>query len=134
LNEYIQISCIPPKNSVDYPQPTPNSFAVGWGNLEEGGSSPDKLQNVKLNIYNDSVCLDIFGSEFPKNFTTQLCAGDSNGGKDTCQGDSGGSLFIRDTIGGKLKWVSAGVVSYGDECGKYPGYLKLFIFCFKDLF
>lgn len=129
MNQYIQISCLPPKKSADYPQPTPNSYVVGWGTLRNG-SSPDILQNVKLNIYDDSICTGL--ADVPKNFTLQLCAGDLNGGKDTCEGDSGGSLFIKETIGGKAKWISSGIVSYGDGCGKYPGYLKLFIFYFKD--
>jgi len=91
--------------------------------LQEDGPSSYILQNVKLNIYTDSTCDFI---NIPKNYTYQLCAGDLNGGKDTCQGDSGGSLFIKDTIGGKLKWVTAGIVSYGTGCGRYPGYLKLY--------
>jgi secreted trypsin-like serine protease len=33
------------------------------------------------------------------------------------QGDSGGPLFVKDTIGGKSKYVIAGLTSYGDGCG-----------------
>jgi hypothetical protein len=33
--------------------------------------------------------------------------------KDTCQGDSGGSIFVRDYMNGKLKYISVGITSYG---------------------
>lgn len=32
------------------------------------------------------------------------------------KGDSGGPLFVKDSVGGKTKYVAAGVVSYGDGC------------------
>ena len=40
------------------------------------------------------------------------------GGKDTCQGDSGGPIFVQDTVNGKLKYVLAGIVSYGNGCAQ----------------
>lgn len=45
------------------------------------------------------------------------------GGKDSCQGDSGGSLFVKDEVNKQQKYVSVGVVSYGDGCAVYgkPG-------------
>jgi secreted trypsin-like serine protease len=42
---------------------------------------------------------------------TQICAGEVGGNKDTCQGDSGGSLNVRESDGlwyvvGLTSWVS----------------------------
>ena len=39
------------------------------------------------------------------------------------KGDSGGSLYVKDNIDGKQKYVTAGIVSYGAECAlpKLPG-------------
>lgn len=50
--------------------------------------------------------------------------GEYEGGKDTCQGDSGGSLFVEENeLFEKKKYISAGIVSYGMGCAdKYmPG-------------
>ena len=49
----------------------------------------------------------------------KVCAGDLAGGLDTCQGDSGGGLYVlSEIINGKRRFVAAGVVSYGEGCGK----------------
>jgi secreted trypsin-like serine protease len=55
--------------------------------------------------------------------------GNIDGGQDTCQGDSGGALYVKDTISNKEKYVAAGVVSYGYDCAKpgYPGYILFII-------
>jgi secreted trypsin-like serine protease len=56
-------------------------------------------------------------------WNSQICAGLYEGGKDTCQGDSGGGLYALDTIDGKKRYVLVGIVSYGMGCGLrgYPG-------------
>ncbi len=55
---------------------------------------------------------------YSKNWDTQICAGEYNGGKDTCQGDSGGAIYTADFINNKLKFVAVGVVSYGEGCAQ----------------
>lgn len=49
----------------------------------------------------------------------QLCAGGSGvsqGGKDSCKGDSGGPLMFLSDRGGSPKFYVAGVVSEGPDC------------------
>jgi secreted trypsin-like serine protease len=79
------------------------------------GFSPQLLYNVELTIYNSSMCSSVYPLII-KNWKSQLCAGNYSGGQDTCQGDSGGSLYVKDTLNGKLKYITAGIVSYGDGC------------------
>lgn len=47
---------------------------------------------------------------------TILCAGYASGGKDSCEGDSGGPLAVRDPTEGR--WTLAGIVSNGIKCAE----------------
>ena len=53
-------------------------------------------------------------------FRTNLCTLFPKGGKDACEGDSGGPLYCRRNNG---QFVQAGVTSWGDVCAsmKSPG-------------
>jgi hypothetical protein len=86
LNNDIQIACLPSQKSNSYPNPTPKSYAAGWGTLSSGGSAPSTLNNVLLNIYPSSSCNTISQS-YKTDWNTQICAGDLSGNKDTCQGN-----------------------------------------------
>ncbi len=70
--------------------------------------------NVKLTVYPSSSCREI-NSVFDWN--GQICAGELEGGKDTCLGDSGGPLYVSVTINFTTKYVIAGITSYGKGCG-----------------
>lgn len=47
-----------------------------------------------------------------------MLKGELSGGHDSCQGDSGGGLFVEDWIDNKFKYVAAGLVSYGEGCAE----------------
>lgn len=122
LKDEIQVACLPDTIQKKYPAENKDSWTVGWGKLSADGDQPDELYNVKLTTYNSSMCSRVaYG--VPKNWNAQMCAGEYAGGKDSCQGDSGGSLFVRDKVNDQDKYVSVGIVSYGDGCAeKYkPG-------------
>jgi hypothetical protein len=87
--------------------------AIGWG---IGGPTTDWLQEVHLPIVSDAECLAAHpGTEHVE---TQLCAGVAEGGVDSCYGDSGGPLLVRDAEAGR--WLHVGITSWGQGCAR-PG-------------
>ena len=88
------------------------STVVGWGNTREAGAPSNVLLQVSLPIVSNDVC-----KSFPGYSTVtddMLCAGFSEGGRDSCQKDSGGPLFLTmvDTP------TQIGVVSWGTGCAR----------------
>lgn len=67
----------------------------------------------------------------PYNSTVTFCAGDGQGVKDTCTGDSGGA-FVRESRGGDgYRWIAAGLVSWGEGCAQknqYAYYTRVYPF------
>lgn len=80
---------------------------TGWGTLESGGSLPDVLQKVQVNIVDNSKCKSAYSVMLT---SRMLCAAVEGGGKDTCQGDSGGPLVYNNQL--------LGIVSWGWGCAK----------------
>lgn len=101
------------------------AFVAGWGKLSYGGLIPRILQTVRLPIIDNKVCQTMFADaghyKYIKN--SFLCAGYSQGGRDTCEGDSGGPLMMKqDDV-----WTLIGTVSHGIKCAEpnLPGvYMK----------
>ena len=44
--------------------------------------------------------------------------GELAGGKDTCQGDSGGGIFVKENANGTERNILSGIVSYGEGCAR----------------
>lgn len=64
--------------------------ASGWGAMESSGESSDDLLKVVVPIVSRDQCRV---AHEPEEITEKMiCAGYPEGGKDTCQGDSGGTL------------------------------------------
>ncbi|XP_068943502.1 anionic trypsin-like [Petaurus breviceps papuanus] len=90
----------------------------GWGNtLSFGYDYPDVLQCLNAPILSDADCKSSYPGEITENM---VCAGFLEGGKDSCQRDSGGPMVCN----GELQ----GIVSWGDGCAQKnkPGvYIKI---------
>lgn len=85
----------------------------GFGRLSESGDSSVKtLQRVSTAYISGASCQDYYpdGDVLEDMF----CAGDEDGGRDACSGDSGGPLIKQ--VNGTS--VVLGLVSWGDGCGK----------------
>ena len=63
MKENIQVACLPnPKWSsqgFSYPPPNTPAWTLGWGTLQEGGETPNQLNNVKIFIYNSTFCRNV---------------------------------------------------------------------------
>lgn len=69
------------------------------------------LQEVDLPLKSDQFCLTRFGSQFF--VSTMFCV--ANGiEKDTCQGDSGGTLVHYNSV--RAQWEIQGLTSWGYGC------------------
>lgn len=86
---------------------------VGWGlTSETAPATSPVLRDAEVPIWSAATCRAAYAG-VPE---TAICAGLAEGGKDTCQGDSGGGMYVQDAS----RWLVAGVTSYGDGCAR-PG-------------
>ena len=115
-NQDVQFACLPRYISSSSPPVNSSAWVVGWGTTTVGGEASDVLRNIKIQVYDSSDCSRV---SYEKNWNAQICAGEKLGGRDSCQGDSGGGLFINDTIRDKQRYIVSGIVSYGDSCGMF---------------
>jgi secreted trypsin-like serine protease len=92
------------------------AIVAGWGLTREDGSVSPALRNVTIQFVSKADCASpaAYGSAITD---SMICAGFAEGGKDSCQGDSGGSMMIPD---GKGSLLLGGIVSWGEGCGR-PG-------------
>lgn len=100
---------------------------IGWGLTDPNDNSSyvDALRQVSVPIVSNTTCNapNAYSGDVTANM---LCAGYSEGGKDSCSGDSGGPFMVPDAAG--TGWLQAGIVSWGDGCAepnKYGVYTRV---------
>lgn len=98
------------------PETTGSAIVAGWGQLsEDDEDGSNTLLEVSLPIVSLSRCRSAGLQYWFTVSSKQICAGDiSNGGVDSCYGDSGGPLFINRGNRSEI----AGVVSWGNGCAR----------------
>ncbi|XP_023289416.1 trypsin, partial [Orussus abietinus] len=112
LNSEMQLICLPSSDNVDYSGTV--GTALGWGRVqknETAGLIP--LQKVDVPIMSKEECLktDYTNQDITENM---FCAGYPEGGKDACNGDSGGPLQVLREYN---SYELAGIISWGRGCG-----------------
>ncbi|UJR21419.1 hypothetical protein I4U23_024508 [Adineta vaga] len=112
IDDYNMPACFPAATDVYEGK---ESWATGWGSTFSGGSVSNIHMEVAMPVLTDAACKSKFGGTNnmldPK---TQICAGETDKGKDTCQGDSGGPLVVKHADN---KWRIVGLTSWGYGCG-----------------
>jgi hypothetical protein len=98
-----------------------NATIIGWGKTRPERALQDlPLQEAELPIIDNSTCNRSMASpETGPIDDRRICAGASEGGVDSCAGDSGGPLLVRGDGG----WIQVGIVSYGAENVQDPDHL-----------
>lgn len=120
LNRCVGTVCLPSRgNDV---RPGTSCWITGWGTLKAGGSSPDILQEGKVNTISNNDCANKFDYSSNQIKASMLCAqGRTSSGQivDACQGDSGGPLVCSRSG----TWTIYGATSWGRGCAgrRYPG-------------
>uniref|UniRef100_A0A8D2MXU4 Coagulation factor IX n=1 Tax=Zonotrichia albicollis TaxID=44394 RepID=A0A8D2MXU4_ZONAL len=93
----------------------------GWGRVLFRGRSATTLQVLRVPFVDRPTCLKSTSTTILQNM---FCAGFPSGGRDTCEGDSGGPYTTE--IEGT--WFLTGITSWGEECalpGKYGIYTRV---------
>jgi secreted trypsin-like serine protease len=87
---------------------------TGWGVVNRAGDKAAILQGGQLLVSSMDACRKSYGNDLKAN---QFCAG--TGKPDTCRGDSGGPLSIKDEQGNS--WL-VGLITWGPtKCGEGSG-------------
>lgn len=112
------VEMIAPGNPDHLIRPFANATILGWGSTDFPELDyPEELRQASIPIVPLWVAMKIYGA---RNFTiNMIAAGFKSGEVDTCFGDSGGPLIVRDESG--QEWRLAGITSWGIGCA-IPGH------------
>ncbi|GAB0203490.1 granzyme A-like [Grus americana] len=111
------VKCLPLPRSDEDPKPGTICTTAGWGKTRNGlENSSDTLREVNITVISRQTCND--KNHYKKNpviTNNMICAGDKKGGKDSCNGDSGGPLICNNVI--------RGITAFGKDkkCGAVDG-------------
>ncbi|XP_023314837.1 transmembrane protease serine 9-like [Trichogramma pretiosum] len=107
FNEYI--NQIELNRSPDSIKPNTTCTVAGWGAKHYGSGVEESLSYVNVPLWDTKECrAELQSPHFDVDLKSNICAGYREGGKDSCQGDSGGGLLCGHTV--------AGIVSKGHLC------------------
>ncbi|CAO1431447.1 unnamed protein product [Diamesa serratosioi] len=115
FSKYIRPACLWQSPNVNQTK----AVATGWGYTEPYGGVSDELMKVSLEIINNVKCDEITPRDKLLNgiIDSQICAGALEGGRDTCNGDSGAPLQVV-TPGNECVFHVIGLTSFGSVyCG-----------------
>lgn len=87
-----------------------DATVIGWGKTCEACPTTQHLREVSIPLWEPAQCLAAYDGITSR----QVCAGLAGGGKDSCQGDSGGSLLTWNLD----HWEQLGIVSWGIGCAR----------------
>eukprot|EP00091_Calanus_sinicus_P024521 TRINITY_DN884_c0_g1_i6.p1 TRINITY_DN884_c0_g1~~TRINITY_DN884_c0_g1_i6.p1 ORF type:complete len:329 (+),score=120.54 TRINITY_DN884_c0_g1_i6:156-1142(+) len=127
FNDYIRPACLPPAEDESNGYVGELTTPVGWGkNADSAGGITPKLQMVEdLPVIDNPTCDQTYGIIYDG----IMCI-DSSNGKGVCNGDSGGSLNMRQEA--ENKWTQVGVASFvssnGCESGDPHGFTRVAYF------
>ncbi|CAO2603319.1 Cationic trypsin-3, partial [Lemmus lemmus] len=98
-------------STVSLPSSCPSSgtkcLVSGWGNTQSAAEGLSLLQCLDVSVLSDLVC----HKAYPHRITSNMfCLGFLEGGKDSCQLDSGGPVVCDGTF--------QGIVSWGNDCAQ----------------
>jgi secreted trypsin-like serine protease len=100
-----------------------SGIVIGWGQVSEYGNFATTMQQVSVPIVSNLRCQLSFQKD-PNDVqisSNVICAGEPEGGKDACYGDSGGPIIIHYLN----RWILAGIVSWGHGCAR-PDYYGVY--------
>ena len=112
FSNYVRPACLPKR--VDENLAGQRGVAIGWGKTQrKSRNTPQRLQEVLLPIWSHEAC-DTKSNWADTIQRYYLCAGPKNGDRDTCSGDSGRPLMVRDFK--TRRYILVGATSFGSEC------------------
>ncbi|XP_073688771.1 trypsin-like [Garra rufa] len=115
FNDYISPICLAAAGST-FAEDT-ESWVTGWGTLSsEGNNFATILQEVMIPVVSKKACNSAYANSITDNM---LCAGLTEGGKDSCKGDGGGPMVHNNGS----HWFQSGIASFGIGCAlpTFPG-------------
>jgi len=106
-----------PNYNLSYLAPGEPVVIVGWGARKMTNGEPRNYPNLLNQAVVPIVSRDVCNAPNAYNgkiSERQICAGFSNGGRDSCVGDSGGPLLLLQN--GRYRQI--GIISYGEGCAR----------------
>ena len=111
FNEFVTPVCLPRHDSV-----TPVGtycWVTGFGKTEEDSLLSNHLRQARVPTITRQKCREQHPSRVVSD--RMFCAGYSEGGIDTCEGDSGGPFVCKQSDG---RYELTGTISWGVGCGR----------------